>query len=471
MNGYILIICITVPLFGAVILPFLGKINARLRNIAALAFVGIAFICAVLTLPDLISGSPIFIHWELPLGLSFGFYADALAVFMAMTASLVASVIVMYSFGYIKGYKNQNEYYMMVCLFIGAMMGLVFSTNLIFMYIFWEISAICCWRLIGFYREEVTIRRANKAFIVTVAGALIMLIGFLGIYGETGTFDLASMKGAHIPEWIVILILFGVLSKSATFPLHNWLPDAGVAPSPVTSLLHAAVLVKIGVYAYARLFTINLDIDKVFTVAVPIIAAVSALISAGAAMRANDIKRVIAYSTISQLAFILLGLSCGNEIGTVGGMLYILMHSVAKGGLFLCAGIVEHSLHTKDITKMGGLYKTMPLTAVSFAFCAFSVMGIPPFGGFFAKYLVIEGVISTGNIALGILFIIGAVMTVMYLTRLFVKVFLGQPTNPDVKEGTPLMVVSVVILAVLSLVLGIFINMPSGLASLFGRSI
>ena len=350
-------------------------------------------------------------------------------------------------------------------------MGLVFSTNLIFMYIFWEISAICCWRLIGFYREEVTILRANKAFIVTVAGALVMLIGFLGIYGETGTFDLASMKGAHIPAWIVILILFGVLSKSATFPLHNWLPDAGVAPSPVTSLLHAAVLVKIGVYAYARLFTINLDIDKVFTVAVPVIAAVSALISAGAAMCANDIKRVIAYSTISQLAFILLGLSCGNEIGTVGGMLYILMHSVAKGGLFLCAGIVEHSLHTKDITKMGGLYKTMPLTTISFAFCAFSVMGIPPFGGFFAKYLVIEGVISTGNIALGILFILGAVMTVMYLTRLFVKVFLGQPTNPDVKEGTPLMVVSVVILAVLSLVLGIFINMPSGLASLFGRSI
>lgn len=467
MNGYILIICITVPLLGAVILPIIGKINAKLRNIAALAFVAIAFIYAAMALPDLIAGSPIYIHWELPLGLSFGFYADALAVFMAMTASLVASIIVLYSFGYIKGYDNQNEYYMMVCLFIGAMMGLVFSTNLIFIYIFWEISAICCWRLIGFYREEITIRRANKAFIVTVAGALVMLIGFIGIYGETGTFDLAAMKGAHIPAWIVVLILFGVLSKSATFPLHNWLPDAGVAPSPVTSLLHAAVLVKIGVYVYARLFTINLNIDEVFTVAVPVIAAVSALVSAGAAMRANDIKRVIAYSTISQLAFILLGLSSGNEIGTVGGMLYILMHSVAKGGLFLCAGIVEHGLHTKDITKMGGLYKNMPLTALSFVFCAFSVMGIPPFGGFFAKYLVIEGIISTGNIVLGIVFIIGAVMTVTYLTRLFVKVFLGQPTNPSVKEGTPLMVVSVVVLAVLSLVLGIFISAPSGLASLF----
>jgi NADH:ubiquinone oxidoreductase subunit 5 (subunit L)/multisubunit Na+/H+ antiporter MnhA subunit len=432
---------------------------------SALAFTAIAFLCAAFALPEVLAGSPLSLHYELPLGLSFGFYADALAVFMALTSSFVACTIVIYSFEYIKEYDNQNEYYMMVCLFIGAMMGLVFSTNLIFIYIFWEISAICCWRLIGFYREEITIRRANKAFIVTVAGALIMLIGFVGIYGETGTFDLAAIKGTHIPSWIIVLILFGILSKSATFPLHNWLPDAGVAPSPVTSLLHAAVLVKIGVYMYARIFVINLDIDAVFTVAVPVIAAVSALISAGVAMRANDIKRVIAYSTISQLAFILLGLSCGTEVGVVGGLLYILMHSVAKGGLFLCAGIVEHNLHTKDITKMGGLYKSMPLTALAFLFCAFSVMGIPPFGGFFAKYLVIDGIISAGNIALGAVFIAGAVMTILYLTRLFIKVFLGQ-TVSEIKEGAPLMVVSVMLLAVLSVALGIFINVPSGFASL-----
>lgn len=463
--GSNIITCICVPLCGAFLLPVLGAINTKLRNMSALAFTAIAFLCAAFALPEVLAGSPLSLHYELPLGLSFGFYADVLAVFMAMTASFVASVIVIYSFEYIKEYDNQNEYYMMVCLFIGAMMGLVFSTNLIFIYIFWEISAICCWRLIGFYREEITIRRANKAFIVTVAGALIMLIGFVGIYGETGTFDLAAMKGTHIPSWIIVLILFGILSKSATFPLHNWLPDAGVAPSPVTSLLHAAVLVKIGVYMYARLFVINLDIDAVFTVAVPVIAAVSALISAGVAMRANDIKRVIAYSTISQLAFILLGLSCGNEIGVVGGMLYILMHSVAKGGLFLCAGIVEHNMHTKDITKMGGLYKCMPLTALAFLFCAFSVMGIPPFGGFFAKYLVIDGIISAGNITLGAVFIAGAVMTILYLTRLFIKVFLGQ-TVSDVKEGAPLMVVSVMLLAVLSVALGIFINVPSGFASL-----
>jgi len=468
MENIILGGCISVPLIGAFFLPILNKINSKFRNGAALAFVVSAFVLSASALPYALSGESISFGFDLPLGLSFGFNADALAVFMAMTASFVASVIVVYSFGYIKHYENQNEYYLMVCLFIGAMMGLVFSTNLIFIYTFWEISALCCWRLIGFYREEITIKRANKAFLMTVAGALVMLIGFIGIYGQTGTFDLTEMKGVSIPSWAVVLILFGVLSKSATFPLHSWLPDAGVAPSPVTALLHAAVLVKIGVYVYARLFALTFNIDEVFTTVVPIIAAVSALISAGAAMAANDIKRVVAYSTISQLAFILLGLSCGNETGLVGGMLYILTHSVAKAGLFLCAGIVEHNLHTKDITKMGGLCKTMPLTAAAFIFCAFSVMGIPPFGGFFAKYLVIDGIISAGNVPLGIVFIIGAVMTVMYLTRLFVKVFLGKQTFPESREGTPLMVASVIVLAVVSLALGIFIGMPSELVSLIG---
>ncbi len=464
----ILVLCIFTPLFGAFLLSIIGRFSLKLRNISVMVFVVASFVFSSLALPDVFAGSPLSLRLELPLGLSFSLHADALAVFMAMTSSFVACIIVLYSFDYIKQYENQNEYYMMVCLFIGAMMGLVFSTNLIFIYVFWEISAICCWRLIGFYRKGMIVERANKAFMVTVGGALVMLIGFIGIYGDMGTFDLAAMKGMQLPSWAVVLILFGILTKSATFPFHSWLPDAGVAPSPVTALLHAAVLVKIGVYMYARLFAISFHIDEAFTVAVPVIAAVSALISAGAAMGATDIKRIVAYSTISQLAFILLGLSCGNAVGLTGGMLYILMHSVAKGGLFLCAGIVEHNVHTKDITRMGGLYKTMPLTAVAFLFCAFSVMGIPPFGGFFAKYMVMEGVFSAGQTAIGIVFMIGAVMTVFYLTRLFVKVFLGEPSFPEAREGSPLMVASVLLLAVGILVLGIFISLPAGFATLIG---
>lgn len=449
-------------------MPILGRICTRVRNAAALVMVLAALVFACCCLPSALQGTPYSFSVALPLGLSFGFLADTLAVFMAITSSLVAAVIVVYSFGYIKDYDNQNEYYMMVVLFIGAMMGLVLSTNLIFIYTFWEISAVCCWRLIGFYRTDLTAWRAGKAFLITVGGALLMLVGFVGIYGQTGTFDVTAMRGTQLPGWAVVLILCGILSKSATVPFHTWLPDAGVAPSPVTSLLHAAVLVKIGVYVYARLFVVNFTLDEVWSTIVPAVAAVSAIISAGAALRENDIKRIIAFSTISQLAFILLGLSCGNAIGFQGGLLYIFNHSIAKAGLFLCAGIIEHTLHTKDIRQMGGLVRVMPKTAFAFIFCAFSIMGTPPFGGFFAKYLVISGAVGTESVLLAATFIVGAVMTVLYLARAFVKVFLGEMSDPKlagIHEHGGTMTGSVLVLAALSLLAGIAVNIPNGVVS------
>ena len=391
------------------------------------------------------------------------------AAFMAITSCLVAAIIVIYSFGYIEHYAHQNEYYMLVTLFIGAMMGLVYATSLIEIYTFWEISSVCCWRLIGFYRDQDVVRKGEKAYLITVAGALVMLAGFVGIYAETGTFELTAMQGVRLPDWTVVCILTGILSKSATFPLHSWLPDAGVAPSPVTSLLHAAVLVKIGVYVYARLFALTFDINPAFNLIVPIIAGVSALISAGAALRATDIKRVIAYSTVSQLGFILLGVSAGNAISLEGGLLYIMAHSIGKGGLFLCAGIIEHTLHTKDMNSMGGLIKTMPWTAAAFLLCALSIMGIPPFGGFFAKFLVIEGVMFAGHIGVGLVFIAGAVMTVLYLSRFFYKVFLGSVVGKSHAEGTRGMVICVMSLGVLSLLMGVLIHLPSALAALAVR--
>lgn len=457
----IVLISVFTPLLGAFLLPLFGRVTRVLRNIAALLFVLISFITSALLLPAALSGDPILWQIALPLGFSFGFLADGLAVFMAMTASFVAAIIVFYSFGYMLPYDNKNEYYMLVVLFIGAMMGLVYSTSLLLIYVFWEISAICCWRLIGFFREKPMILRADKAFLITVGGALIMLIGFIGLYGETGTFNLLEMENVILPNWIMMAILFGILSKSATLPLHTWLPDAGVAPSPVTSLLHAAVLVKIGVYVYARFFLVNFEVAELWHTVVPIIAAVSALVSAGAAIVENDIKRIIAYSTVSQLAFIFLGLSCGVVEGVAGGLLYILMHSLAKGGLFLTAGIVEHSTHTKDIRQMGGLVRCLPITTIAFACCAFSVMGIPPFGGFFSKFMVINGALLSGDPWLSGVFLLGALMTVIYLTRVFVKLFFGDTTHPHIREGTWEMVGGVTVLAVLSLFFGIFINLPA----------
>ncbi|MBQ3864589.1 MAG: NADH-quinone oxidoreductase subunit L [Clostridia bacterium] len=464
----ILLFCVGIPLIGSFFLPLIGKHNQKARSVCALALVSAAFLLAVLAAVQVLGGHTIRIELEIPLGLSMGFYADPLAVFMALTSCVVGMAIVIYSFGYMAHYDHLNEFYMMVVFFIGAMMGLVFSTNLIEIYLFWECSSLCCWRLIGFYRDPLSVRRADKAFIVTVLGALVMLLGFLGIWGETGSFRLEDLQNYNVPTWIAVCILAGVLSKSATFPLHNWLPDAGVAPSPVTSLLHAAVLVKIGVYIYCRLFGLTFASDPLLEKYVPIVAAVSALYTAGCALKAMDLKRVVAYSTISQLAFILLGISVGTRVGVIGGLLYILCHSIAKAGLFLCCGIVEHTVHTKDLTKIGGLMKTMPYTALAFILCAFSVMGIPPFSGFFAKYLVIAGALEAGRPLLAAVFIFGAVLTVLYLVRLFRIVFLGKQTFLEAREESPAMIGSVLFLAILALVLGFFMSGPSGLASLIG---
>jgi len=464
MPEAILILTILIPIVGSAILPLAGLLNKRLRNILAFCLVFASFCLSLSMLPRICSGEQIIFFRQFPLGLNLSFAADSLAVFMATVSSLISSIIVFYSFGYISHYEHQTEYYSMVTLFLGSMMGLVFSSNLILIYTFWELTAICSWRLIGFFREKNYVMRADKAFLMTASGALLMLAGFLLIYQQAGSFDLSSIKdnlGSNpVSNLAVFFILVGILSKSATLPFQSWLPDAGIAPSPVTALLHAAVLVKIGVYVFARLFVFTLNIDQIWHTVVPVIAAISAIVSAGCALVETDIKRIIAYSTISQIAFIFLGLSTNTTIGIAGGLLYILMHGISKAGLFLCAGVVEQNTKIKDITRLGGLIKTMPLTAISFLLCAFSVMGIPPFGGFFSKYMVFTGGIESGHIIINFVFLIGAFMTVLYLVRLFNLVFMGEPHSGLVKEGSRTMVTAVFILGILSLLSGIFVYYP-----------
>jgi len=466
----ILLVCVMVPLAGAFLLPLLGRVAARLRNFVALGLVLTSLVCSLMLVPDALAGREIGFSWTAPLGISFSLNADALAVFMAVVSSLVGAVIMLFSFDYISHYPHQDEYYLMATLFLGAMMGLVFSANLIFLFVFWEITSIASWRLIGFYRGPGDVLRADKAFLVTALGALLMLVGILMVYGQTGTFDLAAVKGTTLPWTAAGLLLIGMLSKSATLPFHTWLPDAGVAPSPVTALLHAAVLVKIGVYVFARLFLVTFTLDADMRTVVIVIAAASALVSAGAALVETDIKRIVAYSTVSQIAFIFLGLASGNAIGVAGALLYILMHGLAKAGLFLSAGVIEQNAHTKDIRKMGGLLKTMPVTAVSFLFCAFSVMGIPPLGGFFSKYMVISSAMNAGNTVMAAIFMAGALLTILYLMRLFSRVFLGESRGGEpAAEKSPLMVTCVAILAALSLAGGLLVGWPAAFAQVAVR--
>jgi NADH:ubiquinone oxidoreductase subunit 5 (subunit L)/multisubunit Na+/H+ antiporter MnhA subunit len=461
----IALLTIFIPIIGSFTIPSAGLISKRFRSIWSVFLASATAALPLFLIKFALTGGETILRKSLFMGFDFTLVIDPLSIFMSIVSSFIGLLIVIYSIGYISHEENQNEYYLMVILFIGSMMGLVYSANLIFMYLFWEIIAICCWRLIGFYRVREYVIKADKAFLVTFGGAVVMLLGFIQVYNRTNTFDITQMRGTLIPGSAVLLILFGMFSKSATVPLHTWLPDAGVAPTTVTALLHAAVLVKIGVYAYARLFCYAFRIPVGWQQALPIVVAVSSLIAAAAATMENDLKRILAYSTVSQIGYIFLGFTAMNPVGIAGSLLYILMHGLAKGGLFLCAGIVIHNTHKRDVREMGGLLRTMPITAVTFLCCAFSVIGIPPFGGFFSKFMVIMGAVQAKQVWVAALALFTAVLTTFYLLKTFNAIFLGEARVPA-PERTNSMLFVVVTLAVLSLAAGLFVNFPMKLVNM-----
>ena len=433
----ILILIVAIPILCSPLIPLFGAFSTKIRNVFALLLAIVTFSLGLSLAPSVFNGNIIEFAYNLPFGFNFILKADAFALFCALVSSFVSAIIVFYSFEYIKSYKNQNEYYFIVLLFLGSMMGIIFSANLIILYMFWEMTALASWRLIGFFRKDDYVRRANKAFMITAGGAFLMLAGFMLIFDQARSFDFsviqAIMPKSGASNIAVILILCGIFAKSATFPLHTWLADAGVAPSPVTALLHAAVLVKIGVYVYARLFTSIIIPSEEMRAVIFIIIALSALISGGAALIEKDIKRIIAFSTVSQLAFIFLGFATGSPLAFAASMLYMFAHSTAKAGLFLSAGIIEHTTHTKDITLMGGLQKVIPITAVVFLVCAASIVGVPPMGGFFSKFLLITATSAHGYVTVAAVFIFAATLTLAYMLRAYYKVFLAAPTNPNIE--------------------------------------
>jgi NADH:ubiquinone oxidoreductase subunit 5 (subunit L)/multisubunit Na+/H+ antiporter MnhA subunit len=445
---------ILLPIVGGLLIPLFPKGREQLRNIfaAVVSCLPIPFIVAMM--PGVLGTPSAVTQWELPMFRSISLFllGDGLSVFVAFASSLVGALVVIYSIDYVRAYPHQTEFFTLVLIFQGSMMGLVFSGNLVVMYVFWELTAICSWRLIGFHRQEPKpILHADKALLVTVFGSACMLLGFKLIFHDFGTLSVLELRGHVLSAWPLFLVLLGMLAKSAQFPLQTWLPDAGVAPSPVTALLHAAALVKIGVYAFARIFLATFTMPRSSVELIIIMTALSVFIAACSAVIENDIKRVLAYSTISQIAYIFLGLAIGTPLAVTGALFYILAHGLGKAGLFLGAGVVENYSHEKDIRKLGGMKKVMPITSFGFFLNALSVMGVPPFGGFFAKLLIILAAIQTHNYFVAGVIVATAMLTLIYLMRVWTKVFNGPVTHPGTPEKRKLMPVVVVIFAVLSL--------------------
>ncbi len=395
-----------------------------------------------------------------------GLIMDSLTAVMLIVVTLVSLMVQIYSQGYMHGDPGYHRYYAWMSLFTASMIGLVLADNLLFMFVFWELVGLCSYLLIGFwFHKPSAADAAKKAFIVTRLGDFGFLAAILVLFLNTGTFDITELHELAIAvllagttlTWAAIGVFAGAVGKSAQFPLHVWLPDAMEGPTPVSALIHAATMVAAGVFLVARMFPLFEHSTEALTT-VAIIGGVTAIFAASMGLVMNDIKRVLAYSTISQLGYMMLGLGVG---GVAIGIFHLFNHAFFKALLFLGAGSVNHATGTFDMRLMGGLRKAMPWTYATFVIASLSIAGIWPLSGFWSKDEIV--ISATSQPILFYLAIITVFLTAFYMFRTVFMTFGGEYRggSPEAHSGHPhesprVMVTPMVVLAVLSVLSGLW---------------
>ena len=384
-----------------------------------------------------------------------GILLDPISAMMLIVITTVSLMVHIYSLGYMDGEKGFQRYYAFLSLFTFSMLGLVVATNIFQMYIFWELVGVSSYLLIGFYYTlPAAVSASKKAFIVTRFADLGFLLGILILSFYTDTFDFvtltsnpgaaiasaggATFMGCSVMAWALTLIFMGGAGKSAMFPLHIWLPDAMEGPTPVSALIHAATMVVAGVYLVARLFPVYCLEEGTMTI-ITVIGCVTALYAAAVACVQSDIKRVLAFSTISQIAFMITSLGVARPelhegVGYMASMFHLFTHAMFKALLFLCAGAIIHAVHSNEMSKMGGLRKYMPICNIAFLIGCLAISGIWPFAGFFSKDEILVAAYANSPVW-GIWLSAVAGMTAFYMFRLYYKIFWWN--NPDYGHHTP----------------------------------
>lgn len=372
------------------------------------------------------------------LSIDLGILLDPISVMMLIVISTVSLMVHVYSFGYMKGERGFQRYYAFLSLFTMSMLGLVVATNIFQMYLFWELVGVSSYLLIGFYYTKPSaIAASKKAFIVTRFADLGFLIGILvyGYYAGTYTFqpsEMALLKGGATMIPLALGLMFiGGAGKSAMFPLHIWLPDAMEGPTPVSALIHAATMVVAGVYLVARMFPLFIGYAPDVLHLVAYVGAFTAFYAASVACVQSDIKRVLAFSTISQIGFMMVALGvCTSAdphhggLGYMAGMFHLFTHAMFKALLFLGAGSIIHAVHSNEMSAMGGLRKYMPVTHITFLIACLAIAGIPPFSGFFSKDEILTACFQFSP-AMGWIMTAIAAMTAFYMFRLYYGIFWG----------------------------------------------
>lgn len=398
------------------------------------------------------------------LHIDMGVLIDPLTAMMLVVVTLVTLLVEIYSLGYMHGDPGFSRFFAYISLFSASMLGLVLSVNFAQMYVFWELVGLCSYLLIGYYYQRVSAREAaKKAFITTRVGDFGLLLGILLLQIHFGTLDFIALREA-VPPYIaaggtafltlVALLLFvGPVGKSGQFPLHVWLPDAMEGPTPVSALIHAATMVVAGVYLVARAYFLFSQLPFALDV-IAWLGAFTALFAASIALTQREIKRILAYSTVSQLGYMMLALGVGSLTASA---FHLMTHAFFKALLFLGAGAVMHALHDEaNIFKMGGLARQMPVTFATMAIGVLAISGIPPFAGFFSKDEILAAA-AAQSAPLYWIASFTAFLTAFYMARLLFVAFFGRPrSDAKAHEASPLMLFPLVVLAFLAVVSGLW---------------
>ncbi len=463
--------------FLSLFLPFLAALAApmlvkRLGHNAvwilaiapALAFVHFALMLPQVAAGGVVTGGYV---WVPSFNLSFSWFIDGLSLTFALLITGIGLLIVLYAGGYMKGHPQQGRFLSFLLLFMGAMLGVVVSDSLLMLFVYWELTSITSFLLIGFDHARPAARRAAlQALVVTGGGGLLLLAGLIFIWDMSGMTQLSMLvRGGDIlrdsPFYLaaLLLVLGGAFTKSAQFPFHFWLPNAMEAPTPVSAYLHSATMVKAGVYLLMRLNPVLGD-TAAWQILLPFFGGLTMLTGALLAVRQTDLKLMLAYTTMSSLGLLVMLTGFGSDHAIEAAVLYLVAHSLFKGALFMVAGIIDHETGTRDVTKLGGLRKAMPITFAAALAAAISMAGLPPFFGFLAKeeiyYALAHGnpraVLFTG------IAILGNALMFAFAFAVALKPFLGKPvkTPKHAHEGPLLLWLGPALLAIKGLTIALF---------------
>ena len=419
-------------------------------------------------------------------GIEIGLLIDNLSALLLLLVSFLCLLIAIYSAGYMHDEEGKPRYYAEIALFTAGMLGTVSANNFFQLLIFWEVMGVCSYLLIGFwYKKPEAASAAKKAFLVTRIGDVLFLIGIIVLFVTFNTFNILEIQESadqipvHLVAIVPLLLFGGAVGKSAQFPLHVWLPDAMEGPTTVSALIHAATMVKAGVYLTARSFPLIANSPDA-TLVVAVIGGFTAFFAATMALVAMDIKRVLAYSTISQIGYMMLGLGAGaylyhhghEALGYTFAIFHLVNHAFFKALLFLGSGSVIHSVGTNDMRQMGGLHKHMKVTSITMLVGALSIAGIPPLSGFWSKDGILEVAFEAGMndpsfLIIWILGTITAFMTAFYMFRMWFFTFTGEKRSPGEPHKSPKsMTIPLIILAAFALISGILMFFMDGFGQL-----